>query len=712
MDASLKAMRVTKAEWQSAATTWGIQLRRLAAQHSADRFIDIDRRIGLAPSFKLMAHQAVGSNVIHALVFGPLKGCVEADHMGLGKTIQIICAFVLNLILTYEANNNGATLPANQSVRLDKDGLFKGRSPRVGATFLSAYSNGIEPWPRDWAMVMKDSRLLKDAPEAWRPKMIVLHNTGKKLCEKYGGEEVGLYSNITSDDLYRMLPNLDWSKARLSYANGYDLQEGKHGARIKYTSRSQRANNPSATTSKPAPSGARYFIVSTNKSWKTRVYDVIQKDFQAVRELNAKIAKCPPNHTKVRRDLISDCRAVINNKIANGGDGRQRYQATRQAAWIDHQGTSKPITLVCDLLYAAWVVVDEIHSAGSKDTLTYSHVIDPFNIVVKDPALRPAATAITGSAMANGIITMLTFALKALRRNDPAWRKFPNSAVRLLQVHDLDETLKAWYKFEKASARDRTMTLDKNINKCSAISNMLDVFAEIIGTYFIARDYKSVDLYGLRLNLLDCELREQYLPIVYEEHYHDMLKEVESNMQAKIKEAHQEAIQIWEEDSGLQSGQPKPKPKSAERVDSKSYQKAKVLASFPNFYNAIREYQAAHPDTVPLIGDQTGWGDDLGKSNQRLEEMLKSPANILGSVLYEAVDSICQGSAKMAHIIQKAQTTSREKTTAPHPDKTVPGEKMEFQSKYCIASNVRLCKAIVYAVSLIVFHALYSEQQY
>jgi hypothetical protein len=59
--------------------------------------------------------------------------------------------------------------------------------------------------------------------------------------------------------------------------------------------------------------------------------------------------------------------------------------------------------MVCDLFFAAWVIFDELHSAGSEHTMTYTAIINAFNRYIKNPALCPFFTAITGTAMATGL---------------------------------------------------------------------------------------------------------------------------------------------------------------------------------------------------------------------------------------------------------------------------------------------------------------------
>lgn len=165
LEAGFKAMRVSLEESRSASTTFGISMKRLREQFtSSERYIAIDPALGFSPKLRLMAHQAVGTDVVHDMNFGPKRGCVVQGFMGMGKTIQIITAYMLNVILTFEASES-STLPPNQRLRLHSDGLPKGQSPRVEATFLSAYSKGVEPWQRDWIKVLQDSPILRQAPQ-------------------------------------------------------------------------------------------------------------------------------------------------------------------------------------------------------------------------------------------------------------------------------------------------------------------------------------------------------------------------------------------------------------------------------------------------------------------------------------------------------------------------------------------------------------------
>jgi predicted signal transduction protein with EAL and GGDEF domain len=105
--------------------------------------------------------------------------------------------------------------------------------------------------------------------------------------------------------------------------------------------------------------------------------------------------------------------ASVNASYSTRRDGTHKYQSVWKAVWLDRLGNEVEVEIVVDTIFAAWVHVDEIHSAGATTAQTYTHIIDPFNTLVRDPQLRPSYTAITGSALANGVVTVLSFALKA-----------------------------------------------------------------------------------------------------------------------------------------------------------------------------------------------------------------------------------------------------------------------------------------------------------
>jgi hypothetical protein len=105
-----------------------------------------------------------------------MRGSILGDQMGLGKTLQVLVTYSMNYVLVLEKHDK--KLQPDQRPSLDEYGQFKGRDPRVGATFLSAYPSGIEPWPRDWCKMMKGSLFLLKSPPGFQPKITVLHSSG------------------------------------------------------------------------------------------------------------------------------------------------------------------------------------------------------------------------------------------------------------------------------------------------------------------------------------------------------------------------------------------------------------------------------------------------------------------------------------------------------------------------------------------------------
>ena len=91
-----------------------------------------------------MAHQAVGIDRLHELVFSPSRGAVLANLMGLRKTVQVEVTWGLNFLLVYQQATSTKLNPMQQP-QFDDVNQFKGRKPRLGATFLSAYASGVEP---------------------------------------------------------------------------------------------------------------------------------------------------------------------------------------------------------------------------------------------------------------------------------------------------------------------------------------------------------------------------------------------------------------------------------------------------------------------------------------------------------------------------------------------------------------------------------------
>ncbi|KAL9028997.1 MAG: hypothetical protein Q9180_007083, partial [Flavoplaca navasiana] len=82
----------------------------------------------------------------------------------------------------------------------------------------------------------------------------------------------------------------------------------------------------------PSPTSTRFFIVSTNKSWETRVYNVVNENTRVCRQLVSNMGKINPNHTAKLRSAKAAVRAHLNSQLGrHQPDGNQLNQATRVA---------------------------------------------------------------------------------------------------------------------------------------------------------------------------------------------------------------------------------------------------------------------------------------------------------------------------------------------------------------------------------------------
>ncbi|KAI8930727.1 hypothetical protein NX059_012335 [Plenodomus lindquistii] len=696
-NAGLAAALVDEKYWRAAADMFDVPLKRLLEQStSKERYIRVSADFGFNPEFGLMAHQMVGIEEGHNRAFGAVRGFVLGDMMGLGKTVQINVTWFLNLILVFEMAE-GKKIRPNQRPALDAKKKFKDRLPRVGATFLSAYSAGVEPWPRDFVKITANSPMIEAMPDKWKPKMIILHALGPKLCEKYGGEQNCLYSKLTREDLWEMCPSLDWEdkrRVRGSWENAMDCPTEFITEWSK--DQSQWRNHPQSSKSRPSPTSTRFFIVSTNQSWKSNVYEVLStsgSDYaKLVREENlAKTLTAKDEKMKTRRALVKQQKTKT--------DGSQLHQVRRKATWaVRGTKTLKKVDFVWEGLYAAWVIVDEIHSAGGEDTITYKGIIQPFRNLA-DPENWPSVTAITGSALANGITTIITFGVRALVREDDSWKSIDEPVVQLLQKINLPKTMNAWKSFlaaqksrkGKGKKGSTPNTLQGRIDAHKIMSDTLTLFPQLIAFYFISRGYDTLDPIGKKLNLLDCKLESKYLSLKYAEDEHQILVEAEQSVAKTQQEMWEAQLQEWR-DGGCHGD--KPKRPSASSADSRGYYKSKVLATFPNLYKAIYAYQKANPDAAQIFGEDCDWEDSVGTDNLALDDILSTSTKIRNSPLYECIDDICKGSAKMSYILQQAKDMEGKFDVRRESDRS----EHRYQQKITLATNIRLVKAIIYAV--------------
>lgn len=67
-------------------------------------------------------------------------------------------------------------------------------------------------------------------------------------------------------------------------------------------------------------------------------------------------------------------------------------------------------------------------------------------------------------------------------------------------------------------------------------------------------------MYGQKLSLMDCVLQEQYVSIVCEEKYYQMLMDVNQNILAQVKVINDEAFKEWGDIGGENLEKPKPNP--------------------------------------------------------------------------------------------------------------------------------------------------------
>jgi hypothetical protein len=95
-------------------------------------------------------------------------------------------------------------------------------------------------------------------------------------------------------------------------------------------------------------------------------------------------------------------------------------------------------------------VIDELHSAGDKDTMTYTHIVDPHNNESNiHPNNQPGFLAITGSLLDNGVNTALTWTMTALEHSDDEGELQDSVAVKLLKEADLYKMISTLNKFKK-----------------------------------------------------------------------------------------------------------------------------------------------------------------------------------------------------------------------------------------------------------------------
>jgi hypothetical protein len=96
---------VARDDWLSAADTFGVPIQRLKEQSTCpDRFISLPPMLGFALTLGLMAHRIVVIDALHRKTFGCMRGSITGDHMGLGKTLQILSKWAFTFVFVLEKN--------------------------------------------------------------------------------------------------------------------------------------------------------------------------------------------------------------------------------------------------------------------------------------------------------------------------------------------------------------------------------------------------------------------------------------------------------------------------------------------------------------------------------------------------------------------------------------------------------------------------------
>ncbi|USP79343.1 uncharacterized protein yc1106_06617 [Curvularia clavata] len=296
----------------------------------------------------------VGATEAHIDAFSSKRGCVLADEIGFGKTHTSLRAWKINFDAVVKTHSTNPTLEELYFPPME-DGKVNSIKPRIGATFISASPRGLKAWPQAWSRMMGSSKALLPFPANWRPKLVILHGDGQTYAQEFGGHASGIYWTMTQQDWAEVLPKPDWNNSR------EPIQPPHKELEWEFTGTSNWPESPGATTSRPAPTSTQYVIVSTNNSWRNYI----------------------------------TCTWTPDNKYKN----LQRY--------LQSQTNEK-----------GWVVVDELHAAGSEHTLTYTEVVNVFR-TGRPKQAWPGVIGITGSALANGIDTTTAFAVNAIKRSKP-----------------------------------------------------------------------------------------------------------------------------------------------------------------------------------------------------------------------------------------------------------------------------------------------------
>lgn len=149
----------------------------------------------------------------------------------------------------------------------------------------------------------------------------------------------------------------------------------------------------------------------------------------------------------------------------------------------------------------------------------------------------------------------------------------------------------------------------------------------------------------------------------------------------------------------------RPARPTLERADPAAYLTARLLASFPNLLEAICVWQDANPSKPHIIGDACAWGNNLGTANLQVQSTLRSERDIRQSFLWDIATEACEGSTKIAYILQQARLVGSQTSCAPHPDarREADGDMYTYRSKFIATSGIRLARALLWCRLVQVF---------
>ncbi|KAI0575140.1 hypothetical protein Alg130_09385 [Pyrenophora tritici-repentis] len=699
-----KAQKMDREEWQRAADTFLIPLQKLQLKGGECR-VRLSPKVGLNPDFEPMPLQMVGSVELIRTAQGPRGGVLLIDKMGLGKSITCVMAYYINLAAVAKIHG---TTKANEFPPLHDDRFFDIK-PQIGATFLQASAQGIAAIPEAFAKILADSKFLREN-KVFRPKLVILHPEGRKIAESLGGEKNGIFYKMAQADWNEVNPQPDWDSPRVRRAYHCPGYKSNDDQWKEEWETDEVPCYEGATVEASAPSSTRYLIVSTSGCWAKN----ISKNFSRVQENKAefKTLQKIPNDLEVKsphatKKIANAKTAILRHKnnwmrALNGfPDGSGPLQALRRCISKGPGGEMRTMIYVIDIGFAGWIWIDELHAAGSANTITYKQIVDYF-LETRSKSHRPGVVGVSGTALANGIDLVLTFADKVIARLVD--RNSKDEGARLMaslcSQHSREYQI-AWQTVLKIFT---SQVNHKDADEASLIAKMngaledpkvdkmFSGFAALFKWFCIGRDYASKDPWGNQLNIVDAKHTIQYLNITHEPRWFNEVKKAENAVQAAVKQRYEDDLDAWKRlgDPTI----PEPSKVNMQRANPAAYTIARLVSCFPNLLNAIDAWDKAHPEAAVF-----GKGRTLGKDNQALQDALVSEQSIRDSFIWPIAKDACKGSAKIKHIKDYINQLRKERSEVAHPilQRAKQGEKFHYKSKYIVVTSMRLARALLWA---------------